>query len=131
MPSSLAPQRQQAHFGTAQSPASDAIGCTPLKPSASSRLLVDEPLALPSSPLFGRKGRSQAPAFALTVSEVSGTPVRQGLTSHCDAGNVLPATPIKKSTIAPGAMSLPMSPIGKENKVSIYDRLGWDDDVYD
>lgn len=112
------------------SQAKDAVGCTPLRPLASTRLLIDEPVMSPSSPLMGRKVRSQG-AFALAVSEVSSTPVKQGLAAPSEAGNVLLATPIKKSSQAMSKAFVDASPTGKENKASIYDRLGWDDDLYD
>lgn len=127
--SSLAPGRQHTYLDAARSPASDAIGCTPVRPSASVRLLIDEPVALPSSPLMGRKIRP--PLFTVKVSEVSSTPVRHGLAASSDAGNILLETPTKKTVRVLDNKKPPLSPIGKENKVSIYDRLGWDDDVYD
>ncbi|KAH6606543.1 dna replication regulator sld3 [Trichoderma cornu-damae] len=111
------------------SPAMDAIGDTPIKTSAKPsfirRPVNEQPAYPPSSPAIRRKGAPED-------SVVTDGAVKPARTSY-GAPDIV-ETPIKKTTQQ--RISLYATPQGKpqESKgkgVSIFERLGWDDDFDD
>ncbi|RFU79965.1 dna replication regulator sld3 [Trichoderma arundinaceum] len=111
------------------SPAIDAIGDTPIKTSAKPSFIRrpanEQPAYLPSSPAVQRKGVSED--FVITDSAVKPTRTRH------EAADLM-ETPIKKTTQQ--RIDLYATPEGKSREskgksVSIFERLGWDDDFDD
>jgi hypothetical protein len=131
-----APRKQHFSFEIVKSPVLEAVGCTPIRPSATSSFLrrpaVEDPmLPPPSSPLMSRNAASKVD---LPGTICFATPAKQNLFSPRDTGNILLETPIKKSsTCLTGKGNEAPAQSGKENNVSIYAKLGWDDDddLYD
>ncbi|KAL7936258.1 DNA replication regulator SLD3 domain-containing protein [Trichoderma chlorosporum] len=111
------------------SPATDAIGDTPTKTSAKPsfirRPINEQPAYPPSSPAIQR---TRAPEdFVITDSVVKPTRTR-------DEGPDLMETPIKKTTqqrLDLYATPQTKSQETKRKSVSIFERLGWDDDFDD
>ncbi|KAL7792910.1 DNA replication regulator SLD3 domain-containing protein [Trichoderma ceciliae] len=111
------------------SPVMDAIGDTPIKTSAKPsfirRPVNEQPAYPPSSPAIQRERASDD--FAITDSVVRPTRTRY------EAPEIM-ETPIKKTTQQ--RIDLYATPQGKpqeskEKSVSIFERLGWDDDFDD
>lgn len=131
---STAPRKQHFSFEIVKSPVLEAVGCTPIRPSATSSFLrrpaVEDPMfPPPSSPLMSRNAVSKAGSPGTILFA---TPAKQNLFAPRDSGNVLLETPVKKpSACLLGKDNEAPAHSGKENNVSIYAKLGWDDDLYD
>lgn len=111
------------------SPAADAIGDTPIKTSAKPsfirRPLNEQPAYPPSSPAIQRNGASED--AVITDSAVKPTRTRY------EAPELM-ETPIKKTTqqrIDLYATPEAKAQESKAKSVSIFERLGWDDDFDD
>lgn len=104
----------------------DVVGSTPIKASARPnflrRPLNEEPAMPPSSPLMSR-GASGADnsilGCAVTPLKKRAFPASQGLFE----------TPVKRS--APRPVYEDALPVPEQKEVSIYEKLGWDDDLDD
>ncbi|QPH01037.1 hypothetical protein C2857_005229 [Epichloe festucae Fl1] len=94
------------------------------------RMAHDEPAMPPSSPLVGNKAASIddfAPSRSTATASTGARP-----TSSDGAQGVM-ATPVKRTVSRLELIQTPVSAHGPNqlNKVSIYDKLGWDDDFDD
>lgn len=115
-------------FPESFSPCMDAIGTTPTKQSSFLRRPANElPAIPPSSPLMERGTMSAGQLF------VPGSAIKEqrriNFASSRNEGVFV--TPIKKAGLQAADMvtSSPIAPV--ERKTSIYQQLGWDDDLDD
>lgn len=120
--------------------AADVVGSTPVKASSARNFLrrpADDIVVPPSSPLFARK---TAPAHRAQSSNAADAEVGFGLSQCRDVRSFL--TPVKKASTnlmigTPDAVCATPVPIMQEPEkpveraVSIYDKLGWDNDFDD
>ncbi|KAM0279491.1 hypothetical protein ACHAQH_004551 [Verticillium albo-atrum] len=130
---STAQRRSTADFFGSYS--SSAVKATPSRPRASAprREPHDEPSIPPSSPLMARKPARQQPVPTTTPAR----PQPRAMRSPSPVGVHIFDTPVKAAT----SFSLPedgiaATPLAKmaaptQKKASIYEKLGWDDDLDD
>lgn len=134
VPSTIAKKRRYPGSEVVNSPALDAVGCTPIRTSTSSNFLrraaMEEPMIPPSSPLMSRKASFQSSSTA-AVTSVFATPAKRSLFTPHNSGGALLETPIKRPALLSfSKQSDSASQAEKENNPSIYEQLGWDDDLY-
>lgn len=124
---------RDAYVGST-SPAIELVGGTPVRPTSQPSFIRrpanEEPAIPPSSPLMERKATS-TDAFSIPGSAAGS---RERLDFSTPRKSEVSATPIKRTAPRPHAIS--ESPgLGEDahsrKKVSIYQRLGWDDDFDD
>ncbi|UNI14563.1 hypothetical protein JDV02_001180 [Purpureocillium takamizusanense] len=114
------------------SPAMELVGGTPVRPTSQPsfrrRPANEEPAIPPSSPLIERKAtNADVPSMA---TGTTGSHERLGFSTP-RRSQVL-STPIKRSALDPQAITESPGPEFRSQKnVSIYQRLGWDDDFDD
>lgn len=110
-----------------------AINSTPVKTSTSSGILRQphgEVAIPPSSPLMERK----APTIQQRLSASTNGASRGGFGLSQSRDISVFMTPVKKAVKAQdiaAAENIGLSPMPEAKKVSIYDKLGWDDDLDD
>lgn len=135
---STAPRRGHRDALIGVSPVADAVQATPARSSATakssvSQLAAEEPAIAPSSPLMARKScapRHLGVPRSVIQDEMGSTPVKRA------ENHPLFETPVKlrtkverETTISDSKIGQPVA--GVERNMSIYERLGWDDDCDD
>jgi DNA replication regulator SLD3 len=109
----------------------EAIGETPIRASTASRIYrqaPDDDLAIPPSPLAGQDETGEDYFAGL---ESPSRPVRK-LDFSASATDRICETPFKKSVARGPILETPKyEEQGKETKKTIYQQLGWDDDLDD
>lgn len=115
------------------SPAMDHVGGTPARPSMQTsfirRMAHEGPAIPPSSPLMSRR------ATAVNESPVprSVDSISAGFRSVTKRSDEIMATPVRKSVSRLDLIQspVPMQEPDQPKRVSIYEKLGWDDDFDD
>ncbi|KAJ6446228.1 DNA replication regulator Sld3 [Purpureocillium lavendulum] len=132
-PSTASSVGQRDAFIASTSPATELVGGTPIRPTAHASFIRrppnEEPAIPPSSPLMERKANT-VDAFLIPSSAIK---TRERLDFMTPRRNNVAVTPIKRTAPRPEALS--ESPgfveAHPQKTVSIYQRLGWDDDFDD